>query len=132
VAAYFGAANGTSTVLYSYNERGGEISSTEGAKLQRERRGRKCFSAGCSKMQRQTYSIIFGAATFSCVRWRSTRALPRGKPAVNLPRRSFDAAVEDALISLSCLSRARLFQGNFSKVTIVPSVVSVLHIEQNP
>jgi hypothetical protein len=53
VAAYFGAANGAATSLYSYNERGGEISSTGGVKLQRERRGRKCSSAGCSKMQHQ-------------------------------------------------------------------------------
>jgi hypothetical protein len=37
VAAYFGAANGAATSLYSYNERGGEISSTGGVKLQRER-----------------------------------------------------------------------------------------------
>jgi hypothetical protein len=35
--------------------------------------------------------------TFSRVRWRSARALPRGKPAVNLPRGSFGAAVGDAL-----------------------------------
>jgi hypothetical protein len=59
VAAYFGSANGAATALYSYNERGGEISSTRGAKLQRERKGQKCSSAGCSKMQRQNILEIF-------------------------------------------------------------------------
>jgi hypothetical protein len=40
---------------------------------------------------------VFGAASFSRARWRSARALPRGKPAVNLPRGRFGASVGDAL-----------------------------------
>jgi hypothetical protein len=40
---------------------------------------------------------VFGAATFFRARWRSAWALPRDKPAVNLPRGSFGAVVGDAL-----------------------------------
>jgi hypothetical protein len=42
---------------------------------------------------------VFGTAPFSRARWRSARALPRGKPAVNLPRERFGASVGDALSS---------------------------------
>jgi hypothetical protein len=52
VAVYFGAANGASTALYSYNARGAEISSTGGAKLQRAHRGRNCSSTGRCKLER--------------------------------------------------------------------------------
>jgi hypothetical protein len=51
VAAYFSAANGASTALYTYTARGIGISSTGGVKLQRERRGRNCSSTGRSKLQ---------------------------------------------------------------------------------
>jgi hypothetical protein len=46
VAAYFGEVNDVSTTLYIYTACGAGISSTGGAKLQRERPGRKCSSIG--------------------------------------------------------------------------------------
>jgi hypothetical protein len=49
VAAYFGAANGASTALYTYTARGAEISSTGGAKLQRERRAKTAHPPGAPK-----------------------------------------------------------------------------------
>jgi hypothetical protein len=52
---------------------------------------RQLCRAGWRKSARAAKN--FGPAAFSRARWRSVQALPRGKPAVNLPRGSFGAAV---------------------------------------
>jgi hypothetical protein len=55
---------------------------------------RQVCRTGWRKSARAKYLV---PAAFSRARWRFARALPRGKPAVNLPRASFAAPVRDAL-----------------------------------
>jgi hypothetical protein len=62
VAAYFGEVNGVSTALYIYTACGAGISSTGGAKLQRERRGRKCSTLLATSTSTDVVHLLGGVA----------------------------------------------------------------------
>jgi hypothetical protein len=75
---------------------------------------------------------IFGAAPFSRTHWRSARALPRGKPAINLPRGSFGASVGDALSkSMDHLSSTQELYLHFFFLIILDSSLLFNYLDAN-